>query len=304
MIDGLESKKEFGLTSKEANRLAASLPVFKEKFGESVESRIVDMVELEHGATGCVQVEVDGREFSFGPDQRGTAQQAKGAAAALGGLAALAAKTKAKQAAGAKGGSSEEGRDASKTKSPDSIAGLLNINRDGGKVALAVHPRNFPPSTLTSHSCGDNLKTNVIVSSYLYEGKPPVQPTLSRESEQTARFEQAWLRGSGNGFCAGALPVTAVLPVSVPGVCEGWFLSLQGLRLPSEDARGVVLGAGMYPQDLRPDFHALRDVWQALHTAVRPVEAEGTQKPGIGVFLHKGKKYRLSVQGKDREVQA
>ena len=134
---------------------------------------------------------------------------------------------------------------------------------------------------MTTQSCGEQLKRNLIVNSYIEEGKPPVQPSM--DVEETCRFEKEW-----SCDFASVLQASAVVRVSHT-LYDGYFLSLTNTCLPL--GPNWCNGGGLYPTDLLADNHKFREIWTTLHPSVRPKTEGANAVPAIGAFLHRGETY-------------
>ena len=148
--------------------------------------------------------------------------------------------------------------------------------------------RDHPPSYLTRHSCGDKLKTNIIANTYYEKGRAPRHPDKDATMDN-CRLDSDWF-GYGHSELG---TVSGIIPVKGPGY-DGYLLSIRGAKLPSGTGDWVV-GSGMYPTDLKSDYHIYRDIWQTHHTLTKPVFSGVCG--AIGVFLHKGKGYNLEIPG-------
>lgn len=58
----------------------------------------------------------------------------------------------------------------------------------------------------------------------------------------------------------------------------------------------------MYPTDLVADNHKFREIWATLHSSVLPKVDPSNAMPATGVFLHRGKMYKLVVDGVEKET--
>lgn len=96
--------------------------------------------------------------------------------------------------------------------------------------------------------------------------------------------------------------VVGILPLKHNNY-DGYFLAVEGGRLPDPGCDKWVVGGGMYPADLRAEFHVYRELWQVHHTMVRPSVREGGGRPAVGVFLHKGKEYPVILNGKEQTMK-
>ena len=106
--------------------------------------------------------------------------------------------------------------------------------------------------------------------------------------------------------------VTGILPLKHNNY-DGYFLAVDGGRLPEPHSRKWVVAGGMYPTDLSSEFHIYRELWQLHHTMIRPSMTIHGQdpaifkcggQPGIGVFLHKDKEYPLVLNGEEITLKA
>lgn len=274
MIDLLNLAPE-GLSLKQANRMKHLLPEFKEKFGK-ISTSIANMSLLDgHVLTGIAQ----GHDGDLGAEAK---------LSALEGLvhSALTDKKTGKETLGS--------RSSSGLNTLDDI--VRSLRADPGSIKVSIRGRDYYPSTITTHSCSDQLKTNTIVNSYIEEGKPPVQPNPS--TRENCRFEKEW----SDDF-SGELLGTAIFAVKNM-FYDGFFLSLANTQLPSKENTQWCVGGGMYPTDLLAGNYKFREVWATLHPSVRPCVGPDNIVPAIGVFLHRGKTYPMIVNGISKTVAA
>jgi hypothetical protein len=168
------------------------------------------------------------------------------------------------------------------------------LEEDPCGVTISVQGRSLPPSTLTTHTCNTTvLKPKLIASTYYKKTGGPSQPNRDTKLDQ-CRFDPGWTSHSG-----GTMHVNALLEISHFNY-SGCFVSLSDTWLPSANNPDWNIGAGMYPTDLLPSCHEFREIWQTHHLHVHP--ASGGKKLAIGVFLHTGMKYNLTIDGVERMV--
>lgn len=167
-----------------------------------------------------------------------------------------------------------------------SLTSILN----GSMPVVHINGREYNPSIVTRHSCQDLLRYDFCVNTYYEKCKAPRKPDKDVKLD-TCRFDSSW---SGNShFMMSSLRATGVIPVDNAWY-SGYFMVLSGLKPPENG--DWVSGAGMYPTDLKADYHKFREIWQSHHTLVVPT---GMGLDCVGVFLHSGEKYSLSVNGTD-----
>jgi len=160
---------------------------------------------------------------------------------------------------------------------------------------MIVNCRKYPPTYLTSHMCSSGntvTKTAIIANTFYDKGRAPRHPDAETTSD-TCRFDNSWCSSL-------SAKVDGLIAVKGPGY-DGYFLSLTGTHLPF-DIRGSrnqdwVLGGGMYPTDLKTEYHIYRDIWQSNHTLCVPAITSISKNYAIGIFLHKGKGYDLGIPG-------
>eukprot|EP00592_Proboscia_alata_P022708 CAMPEP_0194408294 /NCGR_PEP_ID=MMETSP0176-20130528/6219_1 /TAXON_ID=216777 /ORGANISM="Proboscia alata, Strain PI-D3" /LENGTH=772 /DNA_ID=CAMNT_0039208343 /DNA_START=45 /DNA_END=2366 /DNA_ORIENTATION=+ len=279
MISSLNT--EYGLSSKQANRLGRLLLKFKEKFG-CVTTTIANMSLLGENVTILKSTSLRNNK-SLHTGRRECEDNANNK---INELSAMVQRTMVQH------------KPLRLTLGPRSTSRLekfcdilQSLQGDSGSsgLSIGIQGRNYYPSTITTHSCGGQLKKNAVINSYIEEGKPPVQPNAA--IRETCRFEKEW----SNDF-AGILCGTAVLPAKTM-FYDGYFISLGNTRFPTAAHTKWCVGAGMYPTDLLTENHEFREIWAVLHSSVRPSLEETNGSPAIGVFLHRGKSYELIVNG-------
>jgi hypothetical protein len=268
----IDQKPTIDMSTKQGNRIIQLLPHFKEQFGD-IRTQIVDLEtvpDVVHLVTGPMGV-LDSETHLTHIQSLAIAATSKTTRTTL---------------------SERSGLSAGCT-----LADLITVLRsDPSSLSIAVHGRSLPPTTLTSHSCGPEiLRTNLIASTYYQRTGPPKQPE-EQSSSNTCRFDASWTT-----HFDGLLSVTAILKMTHTNY-DGYFVALGNTSLPDEKDPEWCLGAGMYPTDLRPDYHEYRELWQTHHTAIRPLTIGA--KPAIGVFLHSGQRYTLTVNGSERVIRA
>ena len=69
------------------------------------------------------------------------------------------------------------------------------------------------------------------------------------------RFDRQWCERYDTMRVVGILPLRH-------NNYEGHFLAVEGGRLPDPGCDKWVVGGGMYPADLRAEFHVFRELWQ------------------------------------------
>ncbi len=158
---------------------------------------------------------------------------------------------------------------------------------------IGVQVRNFPPSYLTIPSCPDVIKSDYVANTYYEKYGAPMQPD-KHASVDNCRLDNHWCR-----LTSSVMEVNGVITVEHDNY-KGLFLVLDNMKLPSAYQSEWVLGGGMYPTDLKSDYHIYREMWQSHHTIVNPAVAMKNRTPAIGVFLHSGEKYTLIVNGVER----
>lgn len=167
------------------------------------------------------------------------------------------------------------------------------INR--GDVSVTIRSIDFPPTVLTTHSCCDKvLKTSIIPNTYYERGKPPKQPNADKKYEM-CRIDNSW--------CPSSRPrILSVVPLR-GSTYNGFFCSIGGGRMPTRCNREWVIGAGMYPSDLKTEYHKFRDIWTSYHTNIYPSVPTGSNvEQAIGVFFHCGKTIRVSINGNETSL--
>mmetsp|Transcript_42263 Transcript_42263/g.47209 ORF Transcript_42263/g.47209 Transcript_42263/m.47209 type:complete len:756 (+) Transcript_42263:53-2320(+) len=286
MIDALNIDIE--LSRKQATRLKQLLPEFRTKFG-SVTTQIANMAEL-HGYLLLSDKSTHGKNREV--------NEANGAEAKLTELLNLANREGEKSKETKINSSTRRGTLGSRSSNSvmNTIVDILAAVRShpASISSIAIRGRNYYPSTITSHSCKEMLKTNVIVNSYIEEGKPPVQPNTNLR--ETCRFEKEWSQKF-----SGKIHGTAIVPIKNM-FYDGFFLSLDDVYLPKASETSWCVGAGMYPTDLTADNFKYREVWATLHSSVRPTVGLTNTIPAIGVFLHRGQSYEIIVNGEEMMI--
>lgn len=274
MIDSLNT--EYGLSAKQANRLGSLLPKFKEKFGY-VTTTIANMSILDRNIIFLKSSSLcNNKNKSVHDERRGGDDDANNKLNELSAMVQIA-KVQTKTLRSTLG-----------DRSVSRLETLRDILQSPG-ISIGIQGRNYYPSTITTHSCGDQLRNNITINSYIEEGKPPVQPNPT--IRETCRFEKEW-----SSDFAGILYGTAILPAKNL-FYDGYFISLGNTRFPTSADTKWCVGAGMYPTDLLNDNHEFREIWATLHSSIRPSVEESNDLPAIGVFLHRSRSYELIVNG-------
>ena len=170
---------------------------------------------------------------------------------------------------------------------------LDTMKHYGNNSTIKILVGEFPPTYVTSHSCSNVLKKNLVANTFYDKGRPPKHPDAETKINN-CRFDHSWGLSRLGKYC-----VTGILPVSGYGY-DGYLLSIRGAIMPDFCPNWIVCG-GMYPTDLKSDFHVYRDIWQSHHTTTKPMcRFNGTE--AIGVFLHKGYEYSLILGDTTRKI--
>ena len=281
------------MSVKQANRFQHLRPKFEEIFGE-VKSEIVDLDHVE----GAVMV--NGKGYS------GTS------ISVLDRLNLMALASKEKAAINQKKTGHGEG-----ISSPNNLGDIIRSLEDPSYGAtIYLRGRDYPPSYLTRSSCAGNLTADIQVNVYYEEGRAPRQPDPNAAFDN-CRFDRQWCEPQVGGMSGEpvhdvCMRVAGILPLKHNNY-DGYFLAVDGGRLPEPHSRKWVVAGGMYPTDLRSEFHVYRELWQLHHTMIRPSMTIHGQdpaifkcggQPGIGVFLHKDKEYPLVLNGEEITLKA
>ena len=271
----IDQKTAPEMSVKQANRFQHLRPQFVDKFGD-VKSEIVDLERIE----GAVMLNGTLRGGGSGTS-----------ASVLEQLNQMASATKKQGASTQK-----------KTRLGERIGGQRNIGdivktleSSGSEVTIFLRGRDYPPSYLTRSSCADTLTTDIQVNVYYEEGRAPRQPDPNAAFDN-CRFDRQWCEHYD------CMRVIGILPLKHNNY-DGYFLAVEYGRLPEPHCDKWVVGGGMYPADLKSEFHIYRELWQLHHTMIRPSLKAGG-KPAIGVFLHKDKEYPLILNGKETTMKA
>ena len=329
MINSKQTNVE--MNEKQGNRFGTLLPKYQEIFGDKTESYVLDMDEVE----GSVAMSPSNRHAKKDREVGGVFFDERHFAMSneLGDLkignsisplsflenmsrdATSKSSKKRKKSGTEKGGVylSKDNEDVG-FKTMDDI---IEAKRRGEKITLQVPSRDFPPTYLTTHKfenkCNNLSKKdwqtilrtekNIAVNTFYEEGRAPRQPDVNAKFDN-CRFNKDWV--VSGWLCAGAdsrLVVDSLLKLSHQNYI-GYFMALHDTKLPNDSSDSWKLGAGMYPSDLRADHHVYREIWQSQHTLIKPKVATKTKTPAIGVFLHRGRQYKLVVNGIDRLIVA
>jgi len=181
-----------------------------------------------------------------------------------------------------------------KTQSFYNSGSFFDTISNNGKIStIRVLAGEFPPSYVTSHSCSSALKNSLVVNTYFDKGRPARSPD-PEEVSNNCRFDSSW------GLSRlGKFQVNGIIPLNGYNF-DGYLLSISGARMPDFSSDWIP-SAGMYPTDLKNDYHKYRDIYQSHHTMIVP-KTQHTGKEAIGVFLHKGKSYSLIFGGVEKKI--
>ena len=269
----IDQKTAPQMSEKQANRFQHLRPQFVEKFGD-VKSEIVDLDSIADA------VMLNGT-LHGGGTSASVLEQLNQMALASKEEVALTLK---KKRLGERIGGQRTLGDIVKT-----------IESSGSGATIFLRGRDYPPSYLTRSSCAGNLTADIQVNVYYEEGRAPRQPDPNATFDN-CRFDRQWCEHYD------CMRVIGILPLKHNNY-DGYFLAVEYGRLPEPQCDKWVVGGGMYPTDLRAEFHIYRELWQLHHTMIRPSLKAGG-KPAIGVFLHKDKEYPLILNGKERTMKA
>ena len=269
----IDQKTAPEMSEKQANRFQQLRPQFVEKFGD-VKSEIVDLDTIESAVM-----------FN------GTSHGGGTSASLLEQLNQMALASKDQVALKPK--KSRLGERIGGQRALSDIIETLKGSSTGS--SLFLRGRDFPPSYLTRSSCAGNLTVDIQVNVYYEEGRAPRQPDPNATFDN-CRFDKQWCEHYDR------MRVIGILPLKHNNY-DGYFLAVEYGRLPEPHYDKWVVGGGMYPADLRSEFHIYRELWQLHHTMIRPSLKAGG-KHAIGVFLHRDKEYPLILNGKERTMKA
>ena len=164
------------------------------------------------------------------------------------------------------------------------------------RVSLNINARDFPPTVLTTHNCSEKvLKTSIVPNTYYERGKAPKQPNVNKKYE-LCRIDNDW--------CSVTRPrIMSVIRLQ-GSTYNGVFCSVEKPKFPQRSNRDWVIGSGMYPSDLKIEYHKFRDIWHAYHTNVYPILPKGDRiEMAVGVFLHSGQTIRVFVNGNETNIK-
>lgn len=139
----------------------------------------------------------------------------------------------------------------------------------------------------------DNLCVPMTVNTYYADGHAPRQPDV--HSTTLRKCNAAWSSSTSSDLLMPAMGLCSIKTQAYDGV----FVPLRGAHMPEEskdETNNWVVGAGMYPTELKPEFVEYREIWQSLHTTTQPTVAAAD--PAIGIFLHRKKEYTVIIGGK------
>ena len=175
----------------------------------------------------------------------------------------------------------------------DIIAGFESMT-----IGVRIHVRDFPPAYLTIPvGSEENIKYPFVANTYYEEGRAPRKP--DPDAKDVCRINNKWLKQHYNMASA---KVSGLLKIDRPEF-SGYFMSVENMVLPESCERDWVIGGGMYPTDLKSEYHLYRDIWHAHHAITAPSNPGYSSTPAIGVFLHTGKTYQLQIDGCPRNVK-
>lgn len=174
----------------------------------------------------------------------------------------------------------------------DILSGFKSMEFD-----VRIHVRDFPPAYMTIPvGCEENIKYPFVVNTYYEEGCAPRRP--DSDAKDVCRINNKWLKSH---YVMDSVKVSGMIKIDRPGF-SGYFMSVENMKLPDNCDRDWVIGGGMYPTDLKSEYHLYRDIWHAHHAITVPVSNLYTKQPAIGIFLHSGKTYKLQIDGCPRDV--
>ncbi len=166
-----------------------------------------------------------------------------------------------------------------------SVTGILGAVARGDSVNISVSGRGVAPAVVTRHSCSDCLTSDTVISQYQRNGCAPMKPDKDGENIQ-CRFNEQWTDSPET------LHITHITPFPK---YEGYFLSVDNAHLPATGNPDWVIAGGMYVTDLTTANHSVREIWDSLHTSVRPTESDDAI--GIGFFVHHDTQFSATVNG-------
>lgn len=172
------------------------------------------------------------------------------------------------------------------SKTYKTIDDIIKGIQEGRTMRIHVRSGDFSPTVLTEHSCPHVLKTNVIASTYYKSGNPPVQPNENIKFE-FCKIDRSWVSTSPR------LNIMNILRMESSNY-DGHFLGVEKGHLPR--IGDCVSGAGMYPTDLKSEYHKFRDMWVSHHTSVM-IEDNPSPSAAIGIFIHKNRSTRMWING-------
>ena len=156
-------------------------------------------------------------------------------------------------------------------------------------IDMRIYAKDFPPSIVTTHNCYNKLKSKFIVNTYYEKGHLPVKPMQDRRLI-FSRLDNEWHKS----------PKINVICIS--RMNSGYFLTIENPRLPRQDSEWI-LGAGMYVDDLKSEYHKFREIWKTHH--IRNVIKIGKNTtPAIGVFMCFGNSHRICINGVDMIIKS
>ena len=175
----------------------------------------------------------------------------------------------------------------------DILSGFKSMEFD-----VRIHLRDFPPAYMTTPiGCEDKIKYPFVVNTYYEEGRAPRRP--DPDAKDVCRINNKWMKSH---YAMDSVKVSGMVKIDRPGF-SGYFISVENMKLPESCERDWVIGGGMYPTDLKSEYHLYRDIWHAHHAITSPVSNFCIKKPAIGIFVHVGKMYNFQIDGRPMNVK-
>ncbi len=185
--------------------------------------------------------------------------------------------------------SSERKRTTISQRTGGDFTKISDIINSKSKVYVSINAKDFPPSVLTKHSCDNVLKYNVIVNTYYEKGSLPTKPNPDRRFV-FSRIDNEWNKNSRINI------------ISITRLPSGYFLCAEEPRLPKQNSEWII-GAGMYVDDLKSEYHKFRELWKTHHIST-PLKIDQKTTPAIGIFMCNMNSHRIRVNGIDMVIKS